>query len=88
MSVERRRTRVVRDIVVELFESGKERLRPGDVNAMLRERNAPMGTWEVRAEFNRLEELGVLVLDAASADWLPGDLSAGDAALSSEQAAG
>ena len=83
MSVERRRTRIVREIVVELFESGRERIRPGDVNALLRERNAPLGTWEVRAEFTALEAAGVLVLDQASADWLPGDLASAD-----QQAAG
>ncbi len=75
MTVERRRTAIVRDIVVELFESGRERIRPGDVNAVLRERNAPLGTWEVRAEFTHLGEMGVLILDEDSADWLPGDLA-------------
>ena len=81
MSVERRRTNIVREIVVELFGSGRKTIRPGDVNSVLRERNAPMGTWEVRAEFSRLEAAGVIVLDAESADWLPGDLS--DAAVES-----
>ena len=83
MSVERRRTDVVRSIVVELFESGRERIRPGDVNALLRERNAPLGTWEVRAEFSELARLGIIVLDEPSAEWLPGDLS-----IELQQAAG
>ena len=76
LSVDRRRTDVVRAIVVELFQSGRESIRTGDVNAVLRERDMPMGTWEVRAEFTNLEAEGVIRLDPAAAIWLPGDLDA------------
>ncbi len=76
MSIDRRRTEIVRSIVVELFESGRKSIRPGDVNDVLRERNAPMGSWEVRAEFTNLERLGVIVLDKDTADWCAGDLTA------------
>ncbi len=72
MSVERRRTEVVREIIQELFASGRSQVRPGDVNSVLRERGMPMGTWEVRAEFTELEAEGALVLDVATAGWLPG----------------
>ncbi len=72
MSVERRRTEVVREIIQELFASGRSQVRPGDVNSALRERGMPMGTWEVRAEFTVLEAEGALVLDPATAGWLPG----------------
>ena len=72
MSVERRRTEVVREIIQELFASGRSQVLPGDVNSALRERGMPMGTWEVRAEFTTLESEGALRLDPATAGWLPG----------------
>lgn len=72
MSVERRRTEVVREIIQELFASGRSQVRPGDVNSALRQRGMPMGTWEVRAEFTALEAEGALTLDPATAGWLPG----------------
>lgn len=72
MSVERRRTEVVREIIQELFASGRSEVRPGDVNSALRQRGMPMGTWEVRAEFTALEAEGALSLDHATAGWLPG----------------
>ncbi len=72
MSVERRRTEVVREIIQELFASGRSQVRPGDVNSALRERGMPMGTWEVRAEFTVLEAEGALLLDPATAGWVTG----------------
>lgn len=69
MSTEKRRTETVYAVIQELFAGGKSSIRPGDVNGMLRERGTPMGTWEVRAEFTRLEQLNQLSCDAASGDW-------------------
>jgi hypothetical protein len=71
LSVERRRTEVVREIIQELFANGRSQVRPGDVNSVLRERGMPMGTWEVRAEFTALEAEGAIILDPATAGWLP-----------------
>ena len=75
MSFEKRRTAKVSEVVLELFNSGKSTIRPGDVNAIMRERNMPMGTWEVRAEFARLEREGVIVCEAETGNWLPGNAS-------------
>lgn len=69
MSFEKRRTATVVDVLSELVAGGKTELRPGDVNTILRSRGLPMGTWEVRAEFSKLEKEGVLQLDAASGNW-------------------
>ncbi len=69
MSVERRRTVVVQGIIEELIAGGKINVRPGDVCSRLREKGLPMGSWEVRAEFTRLEEDGVIVIDPATAGW-------------------
>ena len=68
-SFEKRRTATVAAVIAELVAGGKESLRPGDVNSVLRERGQPMGTWEVRAEFAKLEKMGELQCDAASGDW-------------------
>ena len=69
MSFEKRRTAKVSEVVLELFNSGKSTIRPGDVNAIMRERNMPMGTWEVRAEFTKLEREGVIACDADTGHW-------------------
>ncbi|MEM7002587.1 MAG: hypothetical protein AAF529_17490 [Pseudomonadota bacterium] len=75
MSFEKRRTATVQSIVEDLFAEGRAFLRPGHVNALLRERGLPMGTWEVRAEFARLEREGVIVCEAETGNWLPGAAS-------------
>ena len=69
MSFEKRRTATVQSIVEELFTNGRAQLRPGDVNTVLRERGMPMGTWEVRAEFSKLEAQGLISCDAESGLW-------------------
>ena len=80
MSIEQRRTEEVYGIIQELAANGKNALRPGDVNSALRERGAPMGTWEMRAVFSDLESQGRLVCDAETGDWhLTEDASLKDA---------
>ena len=69
MSFEKRRTATVYGIIQELFAEGKSSIRPGDVNSVLRERGMPMGTWEVRAEFSRLEREAALECDADTGNW-------------------
>ena len=69
MSIETRRTVTVHNVIKELFAGGKTAIRPGDVNAVLRERGMPMGTWEVRAEFSRLERQAEIACDEASGTW-------------------
>ena len=69
MSFERRRTATVVGVISELVGEGKTTLRPGDVNTVLRDRGMPMGTWEVRAEFSKLEREGYLHCDPETGDW-------------------
>lgn len=69
MSVEQRRTDLVRAVIHELVDAGRSPLQPGDVSSALRQRGQPLGTWEVRREFARLGELGELELDPASGSW-------------------
>ena len=72
MSTDPRRTQLVLRIFKELTaqEQGRDGLRPGDINARLRELGIPMGTWEVRGEFSVLEASGDIILDEATANWL------------------
>lgn len=69
MSFEKRRTVTVYSVIQELFAGGKTSVRPGDVNSVLRERGMPMGTWEVRAEFAKLERESALECDPDTGDW-------------------
>ena len=69
MSLEKRRTATVLGIIQEYFTQGNASIRPGDVNSILRERNMPMGAWEVRAEFSRLEAEGVIACDPETGAW-------------------
>jgi len=67
----KRRTDRVRDAVERLMtedDAGRGFL-PGDVNALLREQNEPMGAWEVRGELTKLERLGDIRLDSATGRW-------------------
>jgi len=69
LSTDRRRTETVYAVIKELFADGKSSVRPGDVTSVMRERNAPIGTWQMRAEFTTLEEQGLIQCDAETSDW-------------------
>ncbi len=74
MSLERKRTETVYEIVRELVDGGREAFRPGDVCSVLRARNQPMGAWLVRGEFHILAEQGLIKLNPETGDWrLTGD---------------
>ena len=69
MSIDRKRTETLFDLICELTASGQAEFRPGDLCALLRERNQPMGAWMVRREFSKLEEEGLIAADPASGAW-------------------
>ncbi|MDG2278459.1 MAG: hypothetical protein P8L31_10915 [Pseudomonadales bacterium] len=69
MSFEKRRTRTVYAVIQGLFADGKTSIRPGNVNSVLRAQGMPMGTWEVRAEFSRLEREDAMACDPETGDW-------------------
>ena len=69
MSNRQIRTEAVYAVIQELFAGGKIAVRPGDVNSALREQDTPLGTWEVRAEFARLEQLNRIECDADTGMW-------------------
>ena len=69
MSVQRKRTETIYAIFRELVDGGRDSVRPGDINTVLRDRGQPMGTWEVRRELSRLEDEGLISCDAATTEW-------------------
>ncbi len=69
MSLDQRRTDLVATVVQALVAEGNAEFRPGDVVSRLRERNQPMGTWEVRGELSKLEAAGMLENDPETGRW-------------------
>ena len=69
VSLARRQTRIVYDALMDLVSAGKSRIDTGDVAAYMRERNHPMDAWEIRGEFFQLRHMGLIELDADTAQW-------------------
>jgi hypothetical protein len=69
LSIELRRKKVVLSVIEKLLADGRAEFRPGDIAAYLRERNQPMGVWEIRRELSALEADGVIENDADSGAW-------------------
>lgn len=69
MSEAQRQTRIIYQAFCELTAEGKDALRPGDVITILRERDHPLGIWEVNREFVRLAALQLIQLDEDSGKW-------------------
>ena len=69
MSIDRKRTETLCALIYELAEAGPAEFRPGDLCALLRERNQPLGAWLVRRELSALEAQGLIAMDPASGLW-------------------
>ena len=69
MSIDRKRTETLFDLICEIDGAGQTEFRPGDLCALLRDRNQPMGAWMVRREFSKLEAEGLIAVDPASGAW-------------------
>lgn len=69
MSIDRKRTETLCALICELTEAGRAEFRPGDLCALLRERNQPLGAWLVRRELSTLEAQGLIAMDPASGLW-------------------
>ena len=84
VSVARRQTRIVYDAFIDLVGAGKSRVDTGAVAAYMRERDHPMDAWEIRGEFFQLQQMGLIDLDADTAQWfsIPGrDFESAQAAM-------
>lgn len=71
MSLEQRRTELVRSVIDALVAEGHTTFVPGDVVSRLRAQNQPMGAWEVRGELSKLEAEGMIENDPVTAAWQP-----------------
>ncbi|MEZ5560186.1 MAG: hypothetical protein R3E86_16780 [Pseudomonadales bacterium] len=69
MSIQHRKSQLILAIIDELVATGREEFKPGDLTSRLRERNQPMGTWEVRGLLSQLAGEGAIEIDAASGRW-------------------
>lgn len=69
MSLDQRRTDLVLTVIEQLVAEGRCQFRPGDVVSRLRERNQPLGTWQVRGDFSQLEADGYIVVDDETGLW-------------------
>ncbi len=69
MSVARRQTRIVYDAFMDLVDGGKHLVDTGDVASYMRNRDHPMDAWEIRGEFFQLRQMGLIDLDADTAQW-------------------
>ena len=68
---------------MDLVGAGKSLVGTGDVAAYMRERDYPLDAWEIRGEFFQLRQMGLIDLDADSAQWFSvpgGDFDAARAA--------
>ena len=75
---------------MDLVGAGKSRVDTGDVAAYMRERDHPMDAWEIRGEFFQLQQMGLVNLDADTAQWfsVPGrDFESAQAAMADDGAA-
>jgi len=64
-----RLTKAIYGAICRVVADGNDSLRPGDVVGYMRDEDRPLGSWEVRGQFSRLENLGLLKIDAATGIW-------------------
>lgn len=64
-----RRTRTVFEAVVALVGEGATHFRPGDIASHLRDAEHPIGAWEIRGEFTKLERMELIEVDPELAVW-------------------
>ena len=69
MSETLRLTKAIYEAVCRVVADGNVSLRPGDIVGYFRDQDRPLGSWEVRGQFTRLENLGLLKIDATTGIW-------------------
>lgn len=69
MSLDKHSSDQIKHIIRELAHEGHSTMRPGDVLTRLRDLGRPVGAWNIRAEFTRLTNEGILQFDPETAYW-------------------
>ena len=62
-------------VIEELLEENKAGIKAGDVADVLRSRNAPLGMWQLRADFSELAEAGRIQCNDVNSLWTLADAS-------------
>ncbi len=88
VSVARRQTRIVYDAFMDLVVEGNSLVGTGDVAAYMRDRDHPMDAWEIRGEFFQLQQMGLIDLDADTAQWFSVSGRDFDSARAADQGGG
>ena len=70
MSVDSRRIEKVFSVMQGIAEAGDGLVRVGAIADVLREENAPVPAWQLRADCSALSDAGRINLDAGSGAWL------------------
>ncbi len=70
MSLDSRRIEKVFSVMQGIAEAGDGLVRVGAVADVLREENAPVPTWQLRADCTVLATAGRIILDTGSGAWL------------------
>ncbi len=69
MSLEKRQLDHIFQLVQALVSDGQAEFRPGHIAEALRERDEPMGTWQIRAALTALESAGLVEHDEERNYW-------------------
>ena len=69
MSETLRLTKAIYEAVCRVVADGNVSLRPGDIVGYFRDQDRPLGSWEVRGQFSRLENLGLLKIETTTCIW-------------------
>ena len=70
MSVDSRRIEKVFSVMQGIAEAGDGLVRVGAIADVLREENAPVPAWQLRADCSALSDAGRIALDTKSGAWL------------------
>lgn len=57
------------EALIAVTQTGRKRIRPGDLAEYMRKQDLPMGSWAIIGELNRLADLGLATLDEDTATW-------------------
>ena len=88
VSVAQRQTRIVYDAFMDLVGEGKSLVGTGDVATYMRDRDHPMDAWEIRGEFFQLQRMGLIDIDADTAQWFSVSGRDFDSARAADQGGG
>ena len=70
MSIQKRQAETTFEIFKTLVGEGKADVRPGDIATVMRNRNSPMGVWEIRGLLSELADQGLITVNPETGAWM------------------